>query len=62
VNDVLGYVLFGLFKGLIVQVPDLWAFLKTSWSMERKNRNDATFVIDRETFEMFYKIIVDLEK
>ena len=46
-NDVLGYVLFGLFKGLIVQVPDLWAFLKTSWSMERKNRNDVTYVIDR---------------
>lgn len=34
-SDVFSYVLFGLFKGIIVQFPDLWAFLKTSWSMEK---------------------------
>ena len=62
VTAVFYYVLFGLFKGLIVQVPDLWAFIKVSWSNEKTKNSDATFVIDRKAFEMFYKIVVDFEQ
>ena len=61
VCDVVAYVVFGPFSSLIVQVPDLWAFLKTSW-MQQRPHSDATFVIDREMFSMFYKIVVDFEK
>ena len=61
-TDLLSYILFGLITGLIVQVPDLWAFLKTSWRFDMPKRNDTTFVIDRETFELFYKTIVDFER
>ena len=59
--DVFSYVRFGLFKGILVQFTDFWAFLKTSWQMEKPKRNDKTFVIDRAAFEIFYKIIVNLE-
>ena len=58
VYDVISYVVFGLFSGLIVQVPDLWAFLKTSWR-QKKALNDATFVLDRDMFNTFYKIVVE---
>ena len=61
-RNVLSYVLFGLFKGIIAQFTDLWSFLKISWSMEKQKRTDMTHVIDRITFEFFYEIVVNMER
>mmetsp|Transcript_20153 Transcript_20153/g.27223 ORF Transcript_20153/g.27223 Transcript_20153/m.27223 type:complete len:505 (-) Transcript_20153:373-1887(-) len=55
--DALSYVLLGLPMGVAVQVFDMWGFLKSSWNMDRAPRSDATFVISRDNFEMFYKVV-----
>ena len=62
VKDVVSYVLFGLFRGIIVQVPDFWGFLKISWSTKKPINVGKTFTIDRSTFEMFYQLIKDLDQ
>ena len=62
VTDLIIYVLIGLIIGVIVQVPDFWQFLKMSWIMTKPKRVQETFVISRDSFDMFYKIVSDLEK
>ena len=39
-KEALTYILIGLLKGIAAQVPDLWAFIKTSWTMKESKRND----------------------
>ena len=38
IADVVFYILVGLVMGIIVQIPDMWAFLKSSWSMKKPKR------------------------
>ena len=54
------YVLFGLPMGIIVQVPDLWGFIKSSWDMKTPIQHDKIFVVSRSAFEMFYQLIKSL--
>ena len=61
VSDVLLYVLGGLIMGIVVQVPDLWAFIKQSWNQEKAKRSDKTFVLSREEFENFFNIVTEHE-
>ena len=60
--DVLLYVLGGLPMAVIVQVPDMWAFLKSSWNMRRPQRPDETYVISRESFFIFYDVVCKYER
>eukprot|EP00353_Schmidingerella_taraikaensis_P005126 CAMPEP_0185586748 /NCGR_PEP_ID=MMETSP0434-20130131/45905_1 /TAXON_ID=626734 ORGANISM="Favella taraikaensis, Strain Fe Narragansett Bay" /NCGR_SAMPLE_ID=MMETSP0434 /ASSEMBLY_ACC=CAM_ASM_000379 /LENGTH=292 /DNA_ID=CAMNT_0028208111 /DNA_START=412 /DNA_END=1290 /DNA_ORIENTATION=- len=59
--DVFLYVLGGLPMGIIAQVPDFWAFIKSSWDVRRKKRTDETFVISQESFDIFYSLICKYE-
>lgn len=60
VIDVFSYMFLGLFMGIIVQIPDLWGFLKSSWIMKKPINTGKTPIIDRWTFIMFYQLIKDL--
>ena len=44
-TEVFLYVMFGLFMGLVAQVPDLWAFIKSTYIMRKPTRIDKTFVM-----------------
>ena len=61
-SQVLAFVLFGLLKGILVQFTDLWAFLKSSWDTEEKRSSKTIFTIDRANFNMFYKIVINLDR
>lgn len=60
-KDAAFYVALGLPMSLAIQVPDLWAFIKSSWKNEKAARSAATFVISRTEFQNFYDIVRDLE-
>ena len=61
VCEAIFYILLGLPMGLAQNFFDLWAFLKSSWKMEKAARADA-FVISREEFQNFYNVVRDLER
>ena len=46
--------------GIIVQVPDLWGFIKSSWDMKEPIHNDKIFVVSRSAYEMFHQLIKSL--
>ena len=46
---------------LASQLTDLWAFLKTSTSTNKKYFSDDIFVIDSNYFVLFYKMLVKVD-
>ena len=61
-TNFFGYVIIGLPVLLVSQVTDLWAFLKTSTRTEKVYQSDEIFVISLQSFNMFYKRLVDTEQ
>ena len=62
ITEPLVYILLGLLMGVLNTLPDFWQFLKCSWILSKPKRVQETFVISRDAFDMFYKIVSDLEK
>ena len=61
-TEPLIYILLGLLMGVVNTLPDFWEFLKCSWLMAKPKRVQETFVISRDVFDIFYKIVSDFEK